>query len=182
MINQIYFLLFIATVTGFICCPALLIASAQGQPKGGFFLSLQPYYYSTDKYFDEHGDLHDRGGTFEKYEINPYMEYGLTDKDMLTINIFYDWLTDDVSGSDRKTRGFTDQEIGLQHQLTTGENGVLAVHGMFIVPAGYSIEDDPRLGYYRFGAEASLLYGQDFQLLKKYGFVDLRFLKFFHIQ
>jgi hypothetical protein len=174
MFQKVCFLFFAATIAGSFYCPSLLIAGAYGQQKGHFFYSLQPYYYSTDQYFDEKSDLHDRGGTFTKSEMNLYMEYGLTEKDTLTVNTFYNWLTDDASGRTRKTQGFTDQEIGWQHRIFTGKNRITAIHGMVIIPAGYSIDDDPRLGYNRFGAEASFLYGQSFQMSDKYGFVDLR--------
>jgi len=174
MIINIRMLLIMATAAAIFYYPSLLFAGAQGQEKGALFLSLQPYYYSTDQYFDEHGRLHDRGGTFTKFEVNPYLEYGLTDNETLTINIFYNWLTDDVSGRERQTQGLTDQEIGLQHRIATGVNGTIAIHGLMIIPTGYVLEDDPRLGYDCLGAEMSLLYGQSFQMFHKYGFVDLR--------
>ncbi|MBI9090625.1 MAG: hypothetical protein JEZ12_15520 [Desulfobacterium sp.] len=174
MLNKVCFLFFAATVAGCIYCPSVLVAGAYGQQKGHFFYSLQSYYYSTDQYIDEKSDRHDRGGTYTKFELNPYLEYGVTDKDTVTVNSFYNWLTDDAPGSTRKTQGVTDLEIGWQHRILTGKNRVAAIHGMVIIPAGYSIDDDPRLGYNRFGAEASLLYGQSFKLSDKYGFVDLR--------
>lgn len=174
MLQKICFLFLAVAAVGFFHCPSLALASAWGQQKGHFFYSLQPYYYSTDQYYDEKSDLHHRGGTFTKSELNLYMEYGLTERDTLTVNTFYNWLTDDASGRTLKTQGFTDQEIGWQHRIFRSDNGIAAIHGMVIIPAGYSIDDDPRLGYDRFGAEANLLYGQSFKLSDKYGFTDLR--------
>ena len=153
--------------------PPMLSAGAWGQNKGDFFLSLQPYFYGTDEYYDEQGNRHDRGGTFSKYELNPYMEYGLTEKDTVILNIFYDWLSDDASGSKKTNQGFADQEIAWQHRLFKNKTGVLAVQGLLILPTGYDIEDNPRLGYDRFGAEAGLLYGRIYKLFDRYGFLDL---------
>ncbi len=149
-------------------------AGAWGQDKGHFFLSMQTYFYTTDQYFDCHGNSHDRGGRFNKYELNPYLEYGLSSRDTLIANIFFDILTDDASGSQKTTVGLADMEIGLQHRLYKGDVGVAAIQGLLVIPTGYDIDDDPRLGYGRFGAEASFLYGRWFKLFKHYGFMDLR--------
>jgi hypothetical protein len=166
--------LFFAIVAGLWCCPSLLVAGASGQQKGNYFNSMKAYYYETDQYFDESGNLRDRGGTFKKYEMNIYVEYGLTDNYTLTLNTFYNWLTDDASGIKLKNQGFTDQEVGLQRIVANGNHGIVAIHGMLIAPGGYSLEDEPRLGYDRFGAEGALLYGNSFEMLDKYGFFDLR--------
>lgn len=53
--------------------------------KGRYFFPLQVYYYQTDYAFDSDGSLEKRDGIFWKKEINPYFEYGLTNKDILQI-------------------------------------------------------------------------------------------------
>lgn len=168
------FLLFVAMVAGLFCCPSLLVAGAAGQQKGHYFISIKPYYYETDQFFDENGDLNDRGGTFKKNEINIYAEYGLPKKCTLTVNTFYNWLSDDVSGTKVENQGLADQEIGLQRIIAQGNHGTIAIHGMLIVPGGYSLEDEPRLGYDRLGAEIALLYGDGFEVRDRYGFYELR--------
>ena len=52
---------------------------------GEIFFPLQVYYYQTDYAFDAYGSLEKRDGIFWKKEINPYFEYGLTNKDILQI-------------------------------------------------------------------------------------------------
>ena len=168
------FLLLLYVIVALLVTPQQLRAGAWGRNKGEFFLSLQPYYYSTDIYYDRHGHKHDRGGPYTKYELNPYMEYGVTEKDTIILNIFYDWLTDRTSDGKKQNQGFVDQEIGWQHQFYGDGVAVFAVQGLCIIPSGYNIEDDPRLGYGRFGGEISLLYGRSYKLLDHYGFVDLR--------
>jgi len=167
-------LLVISVLGALLATPRQLTAGAWGQGRGEFFLSLQPYFYNTDVYYDRQGDRHDQGGTFTKYELNPYMEYGVTEKDTIILNIFYDWLTDDVSGEKKRNQGFVDQEIGWQRRLFSDGIGVFSVQGLCIIPSGYTLEDDLRLGYGRFGAEVSLLYGQSYKLSERYGFIDLR--------
>ncbi len=151
-----------------------VVAGAWGQEKGHLFLSAQAYYYTTDRYYDSQGDSHDRGGRFYKYEINPYLEYGVTQRDTLIANVFFDTLTDDASGSERTTTGLADLEIGLQHRFYKGQQGIAAIQGLLVIPTGYDIDDDPRLGYGRFGAEIGILYGRSYKFMNQYGFLDLR--------
>jgi hypothetical protein len=166
--------LFYVLIAAVIYYPSLLHAGAAGQQKGDYFISFKPYYYETDQFFDENSNLKDRGGTFKKYEVNTYLEYGLTDYHTLTLNSFYNWLTDDAPGSKQKNHGFADQEIGLQRVVADGNYGIFALHGMIIIPLGYSLKDEPRLGYDRFGTEIALLYGNNFKILEMYGFFESR--------
>jgi len=148
-------------------------AGAWGQKKGKIFLSLQTYYYESSKYYNKSGNLKHRGGTFSKWEFNPYMEWGLTDQDTLILNLFYDWLSDDATGTTQKTQGWADTEIGWQHRLYTKKNQVLSIRGLLICPMGYSLDDDPRLGYGRWGTEIGLIYGRSFEISQHYGFIDM---------
>ncbi|OQX20740.1 MAG: hypothetical protein BWK76_00040 [Desulfobulbaceae bacterium A2] len=155
--------------------PAPLLAGAWGQEPNGMFLSLQSTFYSTDHYFDAQGSRRDRGGTFTKYELNPYLEYGLTARDTLTANLFYHWLEDDAAGRLEKNHGAADQEFGWKRQLLKQNGSVLAIHALVIVPAGYDeAGENPRLGYNRYGGEANLLYGHSSTVWGKNAMLDLR--------
>ncbi|MCX7822741.1 MAG: hypothetical protein N2260_04770, partial [Syntrophobacterales bacterium] len=143
------------------------------QPKGYLFLSIISYYYKTDTYFDSHGNEKDREGTFTKFEVNPYLEYGFTEEDTIILNIFYDWLKDDRGYSSVKSEGFSDLEIGWRRLLWTDGSRVVSSQLNVIVPLGYSIEDSPRLGYGRYGIEGFLQYGTSFILFERRGFLDL---------
>jgi len=165
---------FLALVLSVLLAPSLLYAGAWGQKKGDGFISLQSYYYSTDHYYDHDGDSHARGGRFTKVELNPYMEYGLTDQDTLILNLFYDWLSDDVTGEDKTTSGLADIEVGWQRCIYTGPTWVSSLQALAIIPTGYDIQDDPRLGYDRFGGELALLVGRPFSFGQRDGFLDMR--------
>ncbi len=165
---------FLSIACSSLLVPSLLHAGAWGQEKGHGFLSVQQYYYATDHYYDHNGNVRERGGHFRKVETNPYIEYGVTDQDTLVLNLFYDWLSDDATGTTRTTSGLADIELGWQHQLPLGNTWVSALQVLAILPTGYDIRDDPRLGYDRFGTEFSFLAGKPFTFRKRYGFVDLR--------
>ncbi len=170
---SLLFSLLVAGLTA-ILAPESLHAGAWGQQKGDGFISLQHYFYSTDHYYDHNGQTRARGGTFCKLELNPYVEYGLTGQDTLILNLFYDWLDDNATGSSKTTSGLADIELGWQRRLHENSTWVFSMQGLAILPAGYDIRDDPRLGYDRFGLEFSLLAGFPFVYAKRYGFLDLR--------
>ncbi len=143
------------------------------QPKGGLFASFITYYYSTTHYFDSHGSIKKRGGRFTKFEINPYFEYGVSDKDTAVLNIFYDWIDDERRNGTVSNDGFTDLELGWRRKVWSNDWNVVSSQFTLVVPLGYDIEDDPRLGYGRYALEFALQYGHAFLLADRYGFIDL---------
>ncbi|OQX11411.1 MAG: hypothetical protein BWK76_19170 [Desulfobulbaceae bacterium A2] len=154
--------------------PAPALAGAWGQAPGEVFFSLQGSWYSTDSFFDSEGSRRDRGGRFRKYELNPYLEYGLSEADSLTANLFSQWLEDDAGGRLRRNQGPAEQELGWKRRLFQHNGGVLAIHGLMIVPGGSDTAKTPRLDTDRYGAEANLLYGRSTTLWGKKALLDLR--------
>ncbi len=171
--KQKFFIGFGAILLVLLCYLPQAKGGAWGQKKGKVFLSVQTYYYESSKYYTESGNLKHRGGTFRKLELNPYMEWGITNKDTLILNLFYDWLSDDVMGHIHETHGFADAEIGWQRRIFAGDNQVFSIQGLVICPMGYSIKDNPRLGYKRWGGEIGVLYGRSFKVLDRLGFIDM---------
>jgi hypothetical protein len=143
------------------------------QPQGHFFTSVISYYYKTSHYFDSDGNERKRGGSFTKFEFNPYLEYGLTAQDTIVLNVFYDWLKDDQGYRSFENDGFSDLEAGWRHLLWTDGSQVVSSQITVVVPLGYDIEDNPRLGYGRYAVEGLLQYGSSFSFLGRNGFIDL---------
>jgi len=154
-------------------CPDSVNAGAWVQKNGEVFLSLQAYYYQTDYVFDSNGNSKKRGGTFRKKEINPYFEYGLTNKDTLVVNIFYDWLYDGQSSPSEKNQGLADIEAGWRRLLFTKNDHLVSFQVLSVIPSGYDLEDMPQLGYDRFGLEGRMLYGTNYNFMDKSGFFDI---------
>lgn len=144
--------------------PAFSFASSWVKEQGEFFLSPTFNYYSAKDYYDKKGNKKPIGCTFEKRELQIYGEYGLTKKTTLTFKLPYDWLK---CGS-KEASGLADLEIGAIRQVLRSKNYAVAVYGNAIVPTGYSISDDPRLGYGRLGLEGGLLAGKS----GKFSFLD----------
>ena len=152
--------------------PSFAYAGAWVQESGKSFFSLQAYYYQTEHAFDSDGNLKKRDGVFQKREINPYFEYGLTDKDTLVVNLFYDWLYDGEPEPSERNHGLADIELGWRRLLFKTDPHVVTFQALSIIPTGYDLQDSPRLGYDRWGLEGSLSYGRYFKWLERYGFID----------
>ena len=153
--------------------PNSINAGAWVREKGEVFFSLQVYYYQTDYAFDSDGSLEKRDGLFWKKEINPYFEYGLTNKDTLVVNIFYDWLYDGQASPSAKNQGLADIEAGWRRLLFKDNNHLISFQVLSVIPSGYDLQDLPQLGYDRWGLEGSMLYGTNFTLLERLGFFDI---------
>ncbi len=135
--------------------PSLVFASAWVRKEGEAFLSMSFYSQRAKKYFDENGNRRPIGCTFEKQEIQLYGEYGLDKRHTLTFKLPYSWLK---CGQD-KTSGFGDLELGVIRNISVGNRYSFSGYANAIIPTGYSISDNPRIGYGRFALEGGLLYG-----------------------
>ncbi|NPB07913.1 MAG: hypothetical protein GXN96_03170 [Aquificae bacterium] len=136
----------------------VLFANPWGREEGELFISTQYYHYEATSYWDGSGKRRPIGCTFKKKEVALYGEYGLSAITTLFIRIPYQRL----ECGNRSTDGLADLEMGLQRKIYRTGPGVLALRFTAIIPSGYSIKDDPRLGYGRVGAEATLLGGYGF--------------------
>ncbi|WP_340689796.1 hypothetical protein [Hydrogenobacter thermophilus] len=143
--------------------PVISFASAWTREEGEFFIAPFFNYYRAKDYYDKSGNKKPIGCTFEKREVQIYGEYGLKKNTTLTFKVPYDWLK--CAGS---TSGLSDLEVGFIRQVKRGKNYAFSYYGNAIIPTGYSINDNPRLGYGRLGLEGGFLYG----LSGKVGFLD----------
>jgi hypothetical protein len=148
----------------FILFPALSFASAWVKEEGQFFLSPSFNYYRANDFYDKEGNKLPMGCTFEKREVQLYGEYGLTKKTTITFKLPYD----ELKCGTNSNSGFGDLDLGLIRQIKKGKDYSFSFYGNAIVPTGYSIKDNPRLGYGRLGVEGGLLYGRS----GKFGFFD----------
>jgi len=130
-------------------------AGPWGKEKGELFIAPQFYYYTADKYWDRHGNRKDIGCTFKKWEYATYGEYGLDGKTTITLRIPYVKVK---CGGDSES-GLGDVEVGVIRRLEEWGSSVLSFRLASIIPTGYPIDRELRLGYGRFGIEPSLLFG-----------------------
>jgi hypothetical protein len=140
-------------------------ASSFPRDPGTAFIDLQYSYYESNTFITPGGQYTPSGCAFQKHEMSIYGEVGLSKRDTLTGQLPYDWLN--CGGN--STAGFADLELGLNHNFHRGATTTFGVRADAIVPTGYSIEVNPRLGYGRLGTEEDILYGGG---IGRYGFYD----------
>lgn len=148
---------FVITVLTAILPPSAS-SSPWGRKKGEFFAAPQIYYYTADHYWDKEGDRKSIGCTFKKLETAIYAEWGLSQELTLTLRVPYQHL----ECGEKHTDGISDIEAGLIKRLKQSSRGVLSLQATAIIPTGYSISRELRLGYNRFGLEGMLLGGYGF--------------------
>ncbi len=136
--------------------PLAAHSSPWGREKGECFVAPQVYYYTATRYWDRNGDKKSLSDTFRKWEIATYLEYGLNGKDTLTLRVPYQYIE---SGSS-STSGFSDIEVGVIRKFREKGSSVISGRFLTIIPTGYSINKELRLGYGRFGLEGDLLAGK----------------------
>jgi len=97
---------------------------------------------------------------FEKLELQPYFEYGVTA--WLTVGAApsYQWLSSGTGDARDRNQGLADAELFARTRLYRDEAQVVSAQGMVRVPMGYSTRDTPALGYDQVDLEARLLYGR----------------------
>jgi hypothetical protein len=145
-------------------CSNTVFASSWIRKEGSFFLAPSFNYYQASKYYNKHGNKEQIGCTFKKWETTLYGEYGLTDTTTLMFKLPYTDLKCDSS----KTSGFEDIEVGFIRNINRTNKSSFSFYGNLIVPTGYSIKDNPRIGYGRFGFDSGILFGTS----GNWGFVD----------
>ncbi|MCK9174466.1 MAG: hypothetical protein M0O96_04225 [Desulforhopalus sp.] len=148
------------------CLPAG--AEAWPQKQNEIFLAPKIEYYETGEYWDRSGDRHSMKEEFKKLSAQTYMEYGLTKKDTLTAKAFYDF----VDNEDGSTQGFSDVELGYRRCLFNQSGMALSAGITGLIPAGYSINEMPSLGYDRLGMETFLAAGYGWEVTGRNGFAE----------
>lgn len=150
------------------------VAGGWTQPKGTVFSSVTVRTFDSDTRFDDDGQLRDQenDGSFEKVELEVYVEYGVTDDFTLILKSPYNWLTSsDNSGSDFNS-GFVDQELGVRYALARAPLAI-ALQGTLIIPPGYDVEANPRLGNDAFGVELRVPVSDSFRVGDRFGYWTL---------
>lgn len=164
----VFRLLWIAAVWFAYTSPAY--AGAWLQPRGqGEFIAQSTYYTSTE-FFDRDG-FTEAQPRFSKYELQPYVEYGL--RDNLTIGgTFFAPLTRQ-SGNEKL--GIADPELFVRTMLWHNDTNRLSIQPLVKAKSLYRNSDStPRSGSKSYDAELSLLYGRNLTLISDRDYLDTR--------
>lgn len=130
-------------------------AGAWLQPEGKGQFIMQAAYYSSDEFFDRNGQLQLQA-RFRKYELQPYVEYGLT----------RDWTIgatgylQHVSQGGGSNNGIADPEFFARTQLWGDDYNHLSIQPLIKLRSEFESDGNPRGGSRSTDAELSLLYGR----------------------
>jgi len=132
------------------------------------FIAVGPLYYSSSSYINKSGQTEASSCTFEKRGESFYLQQQLSPSDQFRVYTEYD---DDSCGA-ASTRGLYDVQLDyLKGVSGKGHQDRFQVDVGLIVPPGYSIAANPRIGLGRTGAEAGGLYNGTFKAGSTYGYV-----------
>jgi hypothetical protein len=132
------------------------------------FIAVGPVYYSSSTFIATNGQTRSSGCDFQKIGESLYAQQRLGAADSLRLSTEYD----DVSCSGPGTRGLADIEIDELHGISGPAHPTeFSIEGSVIIPSGYSIAVNPRLGFGRPGAELGTVYSASFKAGTHYGYV-----------
>lgn len=145
------------------CC-ALASGHAQAaawlQEEGRGEIIVNAVYYTTESSFDNNGNERTQP-RFTKKEINPYLEYGLTDAITIGANVNFQDLSQDSGGDNA---GMGDAELFFRMQVWEHEGAVVSLQPLIKIPGPYDSGDAPALGSDQTDVEMRVLLGQGFAI------------------
>lgn len=155
-----------------LCCCSLAPTAYAGawlQPKGqGQFIS-QATYYSATQYYDFEGERK-KQARFRKLELQPYVEYGLTDQ----LTIGGSAYAQTLSQSGTHNRGIADPEIFARTRVWHNETETISIQPLIKFPSRFSHDTSPRGGSKSTDAELSVLYGRNLHIVSNRDWMDSR--------
>lgn len=156
-----------------ILSPQVAFGGAWNQPAGEGLFILNQFYFENDAFFDSSGAKQSQA-RFQKFELNPYVEYGLNDNWTVGANLFVHAIAQEAGASTpaQQNYGLGDSELFIRRPLYRGEQFRLAVQPLLKLPA-YYVNDAPlRAGNTRMDGELALLAGYAFHAWGHWHFVD----------
>lgn len=159
--------------------PCLLIGNVYAggwtQKAGsGIYIQSFSYSYATD-FFSDSGKKTPLNGYYKKYEINPYIEYGV--RDWLTIgsNIFLQSaVQNDANTNITQTNyGIGDSEFFVRTRIWHNNNFSFALEPMVKFPSITSAAAQPQIGSKNFDAGFTFSSGYAFKAWRQNHFINL---------
>ena len=144
-------------------------AGAWTQSEGHGLFITQVTRYSTDSFFDTEARKQSQP-EFTKYEIQPYIEYGL--KDWLTVG--GSAYLQSVAQSGRNNYGIADPEAFARLRLYQTDARVLSIQPLVKFGSRFNREGTPRGGSKSHDAELSALYGGNLHVISDKDYFDTR--------
>lgn len=162
-------------VAGLLCFPALLRAEAWTQEAGHGQLILTASFFDIGTFFNPASKIQpfDYGGRFRKYELNPYLEYGLTPRVTAVLNVRIPYLEYSNDFNAQRSLGFGDIEAGLRRRFNSQESATVFSGQMTVLFPTYSMDRNPPPGNGQVDVDTRLLLGRGITFARRHGFWEI---------
>ncbi|MGE0753826.1 MAG: hypothetical protein AB7L92_01550 [Alphaproteobacteria bacterium] len=124
-------------------CPAF--AGAWTQPEGRMQAIFNHWYYHADERFSNSGQNSNQL-TYQKFDINPYFEYGLTDSITLGTNLSLQRVHQKVADGSWANWGVGDSEFFARFKLWQQDGWAISAEPLVKLPSPGSLLDQPPIG------------------------------------
>ncbi len=154
--------------------PSGLYAGAWPQDSHHGQIILTYSFMQTSKAYDEGGAIQKFGddGEFRQIVLNPYLEYGLSERNTLSINAQTSFLRYQNNYGSQSSSGFGDVEFAVRHRFNAPESPwVLSGQFTVMFPA-YSAHRNPAPGNHQEDLETRLMVGHGSTWAKHHIFWD----------
>lgn len=132
------------------------------------FVSVGPLYYDSSTFLDMNGRRQSSGCDFQKRGESLYVQRRVGASDQVRLSTEYD----DVSCGGPATRGLNDIELDYLHGIGGASRPTqFSLEAGVVIPPGYSIAVNPRLGLGRPGATLGAMYSSNFKAGSDYGYI-----------
>ena len=149
--------------------PQIALAGAWLQPQGKGLAVAQITYFTGDEFFNIDGELEPQS-RFSKFELQPYIEYGLTKHITIGGSAFLHRVQQSGDAND----GIADPELFARTPVWQNATNIISIQPLIKLPGIYRERGNPRGGSRSFDAEISVLYGRNYPLLDARDYIDTR--------
>lgn len=162
------------------------LAGAWTQEENRFLFVGTQSVFVSDGYYDRDGNRQPQQ-QYRKYEINPYIEWGITDRLTAGANLFLHYVEQDVSetislspttslttDTASYNAGLGDAEVFARYRIWRQGDALVSIQPLVKLPSLYLYDRLPRSGGSQWDGELSLLGGYGFELWDRWHYVDTR--------
>jgi hypothetical protein len=116
--------------------------------------------------FDQDGKAQrfDYDGSFRQFQLNPYLEYGLTSRTTLVVNALVPFLKFSNQYGSESSAGLGDVEVGLRRRLNSSESPMPVSFQFTLMFPAYPADREPPPGNHQVDAESRLMIGRGTKL------------------
>lgn len=139
--------------------PCAVAAQTAPRQPGTTFVSLSQSVFISTQFFDNNGVRQSNGCDYQKNATTLYLEHGFSAKDLGSVQLEYDHLS--CGGS--VTNGLYDAQLAWLHGIHNGGTTHFSWLAQVLVPTGYDIGANPRIGYGRLGGQFGYVYAGSFK-------------------